>query len=48
MAGHMQQRGESTWRLQAFIGHDRSGKRSDSQGTLTAAPPLVKNADDLP
>jgi hypothetical protein len=27
MAGHMHKRGESTWRLHAFIGQDSNGRR---------------------
>jgi integrase len=34
MAGHMQQRGESTWRLHAFIGQDSNGKRRYASKTF--------------
>ncbi len=27
MAGHIQQRGETTWRLHAFVGRDANGNR---------------------
>jgi hypothetical protein len=34
MAGHMQQRGESTWRLHAFVGQDSNGRRRYASRTF--------------
>jgi len=34
MAGHMQQRGDSTWRLHVFIGQDSNGKRRYASKTF--------------
>lgn len=34
MAGHLQQRGESTWRLHAFIGTDEKGRRQYASKTF--------------
>ena len=34
MAGHLQQRGETTWRLHAFIGQDSNGRRRYASKTF--------------
>ena len=34
MAGHMQQRGKSTWRLHAFVGQDSNGRRRYASKTF--------------
>jgi hypothetical protein len=34
MVGHIQQRGESTWRLHAFIGQDSNRKRRYASKTF--------------